>query len=290
MKTARLLIAGVLAVPGVTLSLDQQAPRGGYREEARVERVIVDAYVLDSRGNPIPDLTPQSFRLRVDGRPVAVESVDWIPAEKPEAVPVEGSLQPDSDASAPASVEIPPGAAAALLLSDRLHAAAALRPGAHGPPGAPFPRNAAAHRPRRGLVVRLAPEAAPGLHRRPREDPLGNRCRHPHGPARRDGSRGLPVARPLVRFPRGQEGGHARKGVRHHLARGPADRRRQVADLLRLGPADDRRRFRRESARHPRLARSASRPGLRAHQYFHARRHRRRLPLSGGHAAQHFAT
>lgn len=61
----------------------------GYREEARVERVVVDAYVTDPRGNPIPDLTAGDFRVRVDGKRVVLESADWIPADAPEALPLE---------------------------------------------------------------------------------------------------------------------------------------------------------------------------------------------------------
>ena len=57
---------------------------GSFREEARVERVIVDAYVTDRYGNPIPDLGPADFRVRVDGRSLELESADWIPAELPE--------------------------------------------------------------------------------------------------------------------------------------------------------------------------------------------------------------
>jgi VWFA-related protein len=59
----------------------------GVREEARVERVVVDAYVTDSRGDPIPDLTAADFRVRVDGKPVTLESAEWIPADVPEALP-----------------------------------------------------------------------------------------------------------------------------------------------------------------------------------------------------------
>jgi VWFA-related protein len=67
--------------------LGQTAPPGrpgSYREEARVERVVVDAYVTDRYGDPIPGLGPADFRVRVDGKPVELESADWIPADLPE--------------------------------------------------------------------------------------------------------------------------------------------------------------------------------------------------------------
>ena len=109
MISARLLTIGVLALPAVRPSLDQELPhRGGYREEARVERVVVDAYVIDSSGNPIPDLSLENFKVRIDGKSVALESVEWIPADKPEAVPLEGVEGGEAPAESNGS-EIPPG-------------------------------------------------------------------------------------------------------------------------------------------------------------------------------------
>jgi VWFA-related protein len=64
------------------------SPRpGGYREEARVERIVLDAHVTDSRGEPIAGLEPRDFRLVVDGRPVPLETVEWLPAGEREVPP-----------------------------------------------------------------------------------------------------------------------------------------------------------------------------------------------------------
>lgn len=109
MISARLFTIGVLALPAIGPPLDQELPRrGGYREEARVERVVVDAYVINSGGNPIPDLSLENFQVRVDGKSVALESVEWIPADKPEAVPLEGVEDGEATAESSGS-EIPPG-------------------------------------------------------------------------------------------------------------------------------------------------------------------------------------
>ena len=109
MISARLLTIGVLVLPAVGTSLDQELPhRGGYREEARVERVVVDAYVIDSSGNPIPDLSLENFKVRIDRKSVALESVEWIPADKPEAVPLEDVEGGETPAESSGS-EIPPG-------------------------------------------------------------------------------------------------------------------------------------------------------------------------------------
>ena len=59
----------------------------GVRENVRVDRVVVDAYVIDTRGDPISSLTTADFRLRVDGRNVPIESAEWIAADQPEVEP-----------------------------------------------------------------------------------------------------------------------------------------------------------------------------------------------------------
>ncbi len=58
------------------------------RVQARaiVERVEIDAFILDSKGVPIPGLGKADLKLLVDGLTVPVESVEWIPAKEPEKV------------------------------------------------------------------------------------------------------------------------------------------------------------------------------------------------------------
>jgi VWFA-related protein len=43
-----------------------------------VSRVVIDARIVDGRGRAIPALTRDAIRVEVDGRPVQLESVDWI--------------------------------------------------------------------------------------------------------------------------------------------------------------------------------------------------------------------
>src|SRR5438874_1873414 len=50
-----------------------------YQEKITVERILIDARVTDYRGEPILSLAPADFRVRIDGKPAQVESVDWIP-------------------------------------------------------------------------------------------------------------------------------------------------------------------------------------------------------------------
>ena len=49
-----------------------------FRERVDVESVVVDARVVDGAGRPILGLVPRDFRLKVDGRPVEVQSVTWV--------------------------------------------------------------------------------------------------------------------------------------------------------------------------------------------------------------------
>src|SRR6476469_9680768 len=53
--------------------------QGQVKEQISVERVIVDARVTDDHGEPITDLEAKDFRVRIDGKLVKVESVEWIP-------------------------------------------------------------------------------------------------------------------------------------------------------------------------------------------------------------------
>jgi len=79
--------AAALLLAAASAALPAQAPPGrpgGYREEARVERVVVDAHVTDRRGEPIPGLTAEDFQVKVDGKRVPLESVEWVPADLPE--------------------------------------------------------------------------------------------------------------------------------------------------------------------------------------------------------------
>ena len=107
MKLATAVLSLVLAA--CSAAAFGQAPPvrpGSFREEARVERVIVDAYVTDRYGDPIPDLKPEDFRVRVDGKPVALESAEWVPADLPE-LPI-GTALDAAPASGPITLA-PPG-------------------------------------------------------------------------------------------------------------------------------------------------------------------------------------
>lgn len=65
------------ARPPATTARQTEIPK--VREVITVERIIVDARVTLSNGEPILGLTPKDFTVRVDGVPAMVESADWVP-------------------------------------------------------------------------------------------------------------------------------------------------------------------------------------------------------------------
>ena len=79
--------AASVAVIFLTTAAAAQEPadrRGEVHEEALVERVIVDAHVTGPDGTPIPNLGPGDFVVKVDGKPIPLESVDWLARGSPE--------------------------------------------------------------------------------------------------------------------------------------------------------------------------------------------------------------
>ncbi|HSP14056.1 MAG TPA: VWA domain-containing protein [Thermoanaerobaculia bacterium] len=90
-----------LLVAIIVISLPLAAQQ--LREQITVERILVDARVVDNNGDLILGLTPADFIVRVDGKPATVEAADWIPetAAQREIADVEEPESPQSPASPP---------------------------------------------------------------------------------------------------------------------------------------------------------------------------------------------
>jgi VWFA-related protein len=98
----------LLAVSSVA---DDQKPAARIMTSERVVRLVVDAYVTDAKGNPITDLVPSDFRVLADGKPLEVESAEFVGAGTAEG-PVTPPPAPDGiggNAAAPAPPPYPPG-------------------------------------------------------------------------------------------------------------------------------------------------------------------------------------
>jgi VWFA-related protein len=93
---------GLLALGAAGLLLRGQDPQ--FKERVDVERVLIDARVLDGVAEPRRDLKPADFRVKVDGRTVPVESVHWGDA----ATAYAEGLPPEYASSVGAS-EVPRG-------------------------------------------------------------------------------------------------------------------------------------------------------------------------------------
>jgi len=78
----------------------QDAPRR-FQDTVSAERVVVDVHAVHNAGEPVLGLSAADFSLRVDGKAVPIESVEWIAGS---------SSSPAADApTAGAEPETPPG-------------------------------------------------------------------------------------------------------------------------------------------------------------------------------------
>src|SRR5258707_322200 len=85
--TFRSLVGLALActfLPFIAAAQEPGNREGSVRREVRVDRLELDAYVTGSSGEPIPDLSPSDFVIRIDGVATPVEGAEWIPAAQSE--------------------------------------------------------------------------------------------------------------------------------------------------------------------------------------------------------------
>jgi VWFA-related protein len=52
-------------------------------ERVEVSRVLIDARVVDAKGNPLSDLGAEDFAVRIGGRTARLESVEWVSGRSP---------------------------------------------------------------------------------------------------------------------------------------------------------------------------------------------------------------
>jgi hypothetical protein len=71
----------VAAVPERPQQKPTAAPDLSVHEYVTVERIVITGRVIDRFANAISDLSTADFRLRVDGKDAAIESVEWIPEQ-----------------------------------------------------------------------------------------------------------------------------------------------------------------------------------------------------------------
>src|SRR5262245_24761874 len=85
-----------LVLCGHSVRTQETDPRR-FVERVDVARLIVDARVVDDRGNAVLGLTADDFRVKIAGKPVRVESAFWSGSYPGEDAPLPGApLEPDT--------------------------------------------------------------------------------------------------------------------------------------------------------------------------------------------------
>jgi len=75
---ARLVVPALVLCASAALGARQEQQRPRFTERVDVGRVLIDARVVNGRGEPIRGLAPDDFRVRIDGEEVRVESASWV--------------------------------------------------------------------------------------------------------------------------------------------------------------------------------------------------------------------
>ena len=97
-------LALLAALAGLPAAAQEPSRTGSLRAEARVEKVLVDAYVVGPHGGALLGLGPQDFLLKVGGVEVPVGDVEFVPANRSELAP-----KAPGEAREPGTPEFPEG-------------------------------------------------------------------------------------------------------------------------------------------------------------------------------------
>ncbi len=92
-----------------------EEPAARIARSEQVVRLVVDAYVTDAKGDPIPDLLPSDFVVKADGKALEVESAEFVAAGASEGPAATSATPSREGASAPAPA-YPPGRLIVLFL------------------------------------------------------------------------------------------------------------------------------------------------------------------------------
>src|SRR5450755_1257882 len=100
-----LALAAVACLPGYLAAQESPPPvPTPYQESVSVDRVVVDGRVVDRFANVVRGLTMQNFRLKVDGVPQPIESVEY--RAEGEGGPIAGEDTEEDLAPSPSSATV----------------------------------------------------------------------------------------------------------------------------------------------------------------------------------------
>ena len=119
MRPAALALCALLAVPA---RADDEKPAARITRTEQVVRLVVDAYVTDAHGDPVLDLVPSDFVVKADGKPLEVESAEFVAAGAPEGPTLAPSAPetPPAPAGTPVAAPYPPGRVLVLFVEGDL--------------------------------------------------------------------------------------------------------------------------------------------------------------------------
>lgn len=81
MRIAACALAVIVAPAGFGQQPSPQpTPTPRFSDDVTVERLVVDVRAVDNSGQPLWGLKPENFRVKVDGKPMTVESAAWMGA------------------------------------------------------------------------------------------------------------------------------------------------------------------------------------------------------------------
>jgi VWFA-related protein len=70
-----------IALPTPVTQPDRGAGQQPYQERVNVSRILVDTRVIDAAGRPIKGLAVRDFEVTINGKPAAVDSIEWVPSQ-----------------------------------------------------------------------------------------------------------------------------------------------------------------------------------------------------------------
>ena len=73
----------IVVAAGAIAFAQQQPPR--FAERVNVDRILIDARVVDDGGEPVSDLEVEDFRVKLGGKAATVDSVQWVAGASDEA-------------------------------------------------------------------------------------------------------------------------------------------------------------------------------------------------------------
>jgi len=100
---AALLPAAAAAFARAAVPALPDDPPRRYQDTVSAERVVVDVHAIDNAGEPLLGLSAADFTLRVDGKPVPIESVEWIAGSSSSSAAAPQAAAGTAPVSAPAA-------------------------------------------------------------------------------------------------------------------------------------------------------------------------------------------